>query len=71
MEYLSTFMRNKKLFLVIYTENKPCANYGKKNGGEEKIRSSITFYVYQIHYKGNVFVECRILFEYLCYFTIY
>ena len=37
----------------------------------KKIRSSITYYVDQIHYKGNVFVERGILFEYSCYFTVY
>lgn len=70
MEYLGTSMKNTTLFLVIYTENKPCANYAKKLGWGEKIRSSITYYIYQIHYKGNMFVECVILFEYSCYFTI-
>jgi hypothetical protein len=29
MEYLGTFMKNKTLFLVIYTENKLCADYAK------------------------------------------
>ena len=34
MEYLGTFMKNETLFLVIYTENKPCADYAKKENGE-------------------------------------
>jgi hypothetical protein len=34
MEYLGSSMKNRTLFLVIYTENKPCADYAKnENGG--------------------------------------
>jgi hypothetical protein len=51
MEYFGTSMKNKALFLVIYTENKPCADYAKMKMEGEKIRSSITYYVYQMHYK--------------------
>lgn len=57
MEYLGTFMKNKTSMLVIYKENKPCADYAKRNWRGGEIRSSIKYYVYQLHCKGNLLVE--------------
>jgi hypothetical protein len=48
-------MQNKILLLVIYTENKPSANYKQK--WCKIIINNYQHYIYRFHYKGNVLAE--------------
>jgi hypothetical protein len=50
-------MESSNLFLVIYTENKPGADYAQRLDEKYKIVIKISKFICKFHYKGNVLID--------------